>query len=289
MAWVSELWQWMALVKMAAAIAMVVTLSVLAEVVSPRFAGVLSGYPLGAAISLFFMGLEISPDFAAQSATYTMTGLIATQMFAFGYYRISVLTLGFPKAAGMICAALGGLAGFFLVTWLCHLVTFTRWLAVLVAALAIPIFTVLFRRIPNVRIQNRAPLTFAVVLLRSLIAGFFVVIITSTASLVGPRWAGLFAALPITMLPFVMIIHHTYQPEHVHAILKNVPRGLGSLLVYALAVSWFYPGKGVALGTLIAYGFATAYLAGVQGVVSLRTIYQAKQKSQIRFDHASDG
>ena len=32
-----------------------------AERVSPRVAGLLSGYPLGAAIALFFMGLEIGP------------------------------------------------------------------------------------------------------------------------------------------------------------------------------------------------------------------------------------
>ncbi len=268
MAWLSELLQWMTLVKIAVAIAMVVTLSVLAEVVSPRFAGVLSGYPLGAAISLFFMGLEISPDFAAQSAIYTMTGLIATQMFAFGYYRMSVLTFAVQKAASMVCAALGGLVGFFLVTWSCHQVTFTRWPAGLVAALSIPMFSLLFRRVPNVRIQRRVPLTFTVLLLRSLVAGLFVVVITSTARLVGPRWAGMFAAFPITMLPFVLIIHHTYQPEHVHAILKHVPRGLGSLLVYALAVSWFYPSLGIAVGTLIAYGFATAYMAGIQILVS---------------------
>jgi hypothetical protein len=270
MTWLSELFRWMMLVKVGVAVVMVVGLSVLAEVVSPRFAGVLSGYPLGAAISLFFMGLEISPDFAAQSATYTITGLIATQMFAYGYYRLSVRAKRLSKAEGMISAALGGLASFFAMTWMLRQVLFTRWPAVLIAAASIVLFTALFRSVPNVRIQKRMPLTFTVLLFRSLIAGLFVVVITSTAKLVGPRWAGLFAAFPITMLPFVMIIHHTYQPEHVHAILKNVPRGLGSLLVYALAVSLFYPTQGISLGTLFAYGCATAYMLVLQGIVSVQ-------------------
>jgi hypothetical protein len=270
MTWLSELFRWMMLVKVGVAVVMVVGLSVLAEVVSPRFAGVLSGYPLGAAISLFFMGLEISPDFAAQSATYTITGLIATQMFAYGYYRVSVQAKRLSKAEGMICAALGGLASFFAMTWMLRQVLFTRWAAVLFAAASIALFTIFFRNVQNVRIQKRVPLTFALLLFRSLIAGLFVVVITSTAKLVGPRWAGLFAAFPITMLPFVMIIHHTYQPEHVHAILKNVPQGLGSLLIYALAVSLFYPTQGIFLGTLLAYGCATAYMVVLQGIVSIQ-------------------
>jgi hypothetical protein len=270
MTWLSELFRWMMLVKVGVAVVMVVGLSVLAEVVSPRFAGVLSGYPLGAAISLFFMGLEISPDFAAQSATYTITGLIATQMFAYGYYRVSVRAKRLNKTEGMICAALGGLASFFAMTWMLRQVLFTRWPAVLFAAASIALFTAFFRNVQNVRIQRRVPFTVTVLLFRSVIAGLFVVVITSTAKLVGPRWAGLFAAFPITMLPFVMIIHHTYQPEHVHAILKNVPRGLGSLLVYALTVSLFYPTQGIFLGTLLAYGCATAYMLVLQGIVSVQ-------------------
>jgi hypothetical protein len=270
MTWLSELFQWMMVVKVAVAVVMVVGLSALAEVVSPRLAGVLSGYPLGAAISLFFMGLEISPEFAAQSAVYTMTGLVATQMFAYGYYRVSTISLQLHKTRGMAGATVGGLAAYFLTTWLFRQVPLTRWWALSIAAASIFLFTMLFRKARNVRIQKRVPLTFTVLLFRSLIAGLFVVVITSTAKLVGPRWAGLFAAFPITMLPFVMIIHHTYQPEHVHAILKNVPRGLGSLLVYALAVSLFYPANGVFQGTLIAYGFATVYMVLLQGLVGVR-------------------
>jgi hypothetical protein len=170
----------------------------------------------------------------------------------------------------MICAALGGLAGFFLMSWMLRQVLFTRWPAVLFAAASIALFTALFRNVQNVRIQKRVPLTPTVLLFRSLIAGFFVVVITSTAKWVGPRWAGLFAAFPITMLPFVMIIHHTYQPEHAHAILKNIPRGLGSLLVYALSVTLFYPSQGVFLGTLIAYAFATVYMVLLQALAGVR-------------------
>jgi hypothetical protein len=276
MTWLGELLQWMTLAKMAVAVVMVVGLSVLAEAVSPRIAGILSGYPLGAAITLFFMGFEISPEFAAQSAIYTLPGLVATQVFAYGYYLMSATSVSRSKSAGMLCGALGGLGACILATWGFRWITLNRWWAALLAAGSIIVFDRLFRQVVNVRIQKRVPLIGAVLFLRCLIAGVFVVAITSTAKLVGPRWAGLFAAFPITMLPFVLIIHHSYEVQHVHAILKNVPRGIGALLAYALAVSIFYPGSGIGWGTLIAYGFATIYVLVLQAVLRVRAARLAR-------------
>jgi hypothetical protein len=276
MTWLGELLQWMTLVKMGVAVVMVVGLSVLAEAVNPRIAGVLSGYPLGAAITLFFIGFQISPEFAAQSAIYTLPGLVATQIFAYGYYLMSAITTGRRKSWGMFCGALGGLGAYFLATWGFRWITLSRWWATLLAAGSIIVFDRLFRQVVNVRIQKRVPLTGIMLFLRCLIAGVFVVAITSTAKLAGPRWAGLFAAFPITMLPFVLIIHHSYEVQHVHAILKNVPRGIGALMVYALAVSLFYPQRGIAWGTLMAYGFATVYLVVLQAVLSVRAARLAR-------------
>ena len=51
--------------KLMSSVSIVVLLSWIAERVSPRVSGILSGYPLGAAIALFFYGVEISPEFAA--------------------------------------------------------------------------------------------------------------------------------------------------------------------------------------------------------------------------------
>ena len=52
----------------------------------------------------------------------------------------------------------------------------------------------------------------------------------------------------------------TYRPDHVRTIIKNVPRGLQSLLVYVMIVAATYNFLGIAWGTLLAYAAATAYL-----------------------------
>ena len=264
----NELFQGITLIKCAVAILMVVALSVLAEVVSPRFAGILSGYPLGAAISLFFMGLEISPAFAAQSAVYTMIGLVATQVFAYCYYRASSV-YNLKKVPGILFASFVGVCGYFLAASVLRYLPLTLLMAILLPTFSIVLFTFLFKRIANVKIQKRVSISSRILVLRSFFAACSIVLITSTAKLVGPGWAGLFAAFPITMLPFVVIIHFTYDVAHVHVILKNVPKGLGSLIVYSLAVSIAYPIHGIYAGTAIAYGFATLYLILIQ-IAALR-------------------
>ena len=60
------------LAKLISSVSIVVLLSWVAEHVSPKVAGLLSGYPLGAAIALSFYGLEMSPEFASKSAVYTI-------------------------------------------------------------------------------------------------------------------------------------------------------------------------------------------------------------------------
>jgi hypothetical protein len=97
-------------------------------------------------------------------------------------------------------------------------------------------------------------------LLRAVFAALVILLITTAARAVGPEWAGLFSAFPITMLPLLVIIQFTYQPAHVRTIIKNIPRGLGSLLIYALVVATAYTDLGIVWGTLLGYLAATLYL-----------------------------
>jgi hypothetical protein len=54
----------------------------------------------------------------------------------------------------------------------------------------------------------------------------------------------------------------------VNTIIKNFPRGLGSLILYALCVSVVYPRWGVYLGTFVSFAVATTYLAVYGTLVS---------------------
>ncbi len=249
-------------IKLMVSVVFVVTLSLIAENVSTKVAGLLSGYPLGAAIALFFFGLEIGPDFAAQSSTYTLTGLVATQTFVFVYYLVSASV----KRLKVLKSSVLALSSYFLVIWPMHLIPLNRPLAVAIPVASIFGFVYLFRRIENVAIAKKIRLNPKVLFVRATVAAFMIVIITGAAKIVGPRWAGLFSAFPITLFPLMLIVHITYGTREVHTIIKNFPLGLGALITYALTVSFVYPAIGIYAGTLASFAAATLYLLGFRFV-----------------------
>ena len=201
MEFLQELLSLMTLVKMGTVVGITVGLSILAEVVSPRFAGVLTGFPLGAAVSLFFIGVEIDPRFAAVSALHTSAGVAATIVFAYCYYRASLLANNLHPVSQILLGCLAGTAGYCVTVFFLSFVHVNILLALLLPAISISAAIFLFRSIDNVKIEKRVRMGFRPLLFRSLFAASTVVLIISTAKFVGPTWAGLFAAYPNVMLP----------------------------------------------------------------------------------------
>lgn len=243
-------------IKLAVAIAFVVGLSYLAEKVSPKVAGILAGYPTGSAISLFFFGLEVGPEFAAESAVYNMMGLSGSLTFAYVYYWVSVRVTKYNA----LWSSLAATASYFLVVWLLHFVDLNKYLAIFIPIGFAFFYAFLLKKIENIQIQNKVKLNVKILFVRAFFAALIILAITTLPRFVGANWAGLFSAFPTTMYPLILIIHLTYSKEHVHTIIKNVPMGMISLIIYSLVVSLVYPVFGIYYGTLFAFGIATLYL-----------------------------
>lgn len=250
----------MLLLKIVITVAAVTTLSIIAERVSPRAAGILSGYPLGSAISLFFIGLEQGADFAGASAPYTTAGLSAMLTFLFIYYRVSASIPSRKRYLVISGASLAALLAFFAISAALQGLHLPTWADFLIAAAAILGYGFLFRTIPNTQIVDKVRLGPAVLVFRASLAAMIIVLITGAAKLVPPSWAGLFSAFPSTIFPLLLIIHSTYGASQAHTIIKNVPTGLWALVFYTLCVSFVYPRFGIYWGTLISFGAATVYL-----------------------------
>lgn len=245
------------LIKLIVAVGVVIVLSIIAENSSPRLAGILSGYPTGSAISLFFFGLEINPEFAAHSAVYNMVGLVAMQAFIYCYYKASL-------KFNIVNSALLAIAGYFAVIWLLYYIELNKFIAIAIPIASIFFFHNLFRPIENVKVENKVPTTHKVLVVRALSAASIIMLTTGIASLVGSTWSGLLSAFPSTLFPLMLIVHLTYGKKHVHSIIKNVPLGVFSLVLYSLTVSIVYPSYGIYRGTLVSFGVATVYLIAYQ-------------------------
>ncbi|MAC48079.1 MAG: hypothetical protein CMI12_14715 [Oceanospirillum sp.] len=268
------------LIKVLVSVATVIALSLIAEQVSPRIAGLLSGYPLGTAIALFFIGYEISPEFAAEGAVYTLAGFASTLMLTTGYLfgsrelaRHSAVQhkpnsdMGKDSAqesqAGwraVIKASLAGI-GLFLLSGL----VIQQFSLTLITAACLPALAILaciwgYRHIPETQVGQRVKMSFSVLMFRALVAAGIVLVITGAAHVVPAATAGVLAAFPISMFPFLVLMHRSYGAAKAHTIIKHYPTGLGSLMVYATSVACFYVSLGLLWGTLLAFALATVYL-----------------------------
>ncbi|MFC1723547.1 hypothetical protein ACFL0V_05395 [Nanoarchaeota archaeon] len=244
------------LIKLFVAVGVVVLLSIIAEHVSPKMAGILSGYPTGSAISLFFFGLEQGTQFAADSAVYNMIGLVAMMSFIYFYYRSS----SYFSKFNIVLSSIVSIFGYFVVIWLLHFIKLNKFIAVLIPIISMIIFIYLFKEIQNIKIRNKIKITHSVLFLRAFFAACIILTVIGTAKLVGPTWAGLFSAFPTTLFPLIVIVHFTYDTKHVHTVIKNVPIGIGSLILYSLTISIVYPLFGIYIGTIISFIVATVYI-----------------------------
>jgi hypothetical protein len=179
--------------------------------------------------------------------------------FFYFYYLVSARM----RRWSILAASLSAIFGFLIVDILLQMVVLPSWGSILIAAAAILGFGALFRKIPNTRIAEKLRLGPRVLLFRAALAALIILSIIGTANLVPPNWAGLFSAFPSTVFPLIFIIHSAYGAEQAHTIIKNLPTGLWSLVLYTLTISFAYPRFGIYWGTLIGYAVASAYLFGL--------------------------
>lgn len=238
-------------------LAVVLGLSLIADRSGPRLAGILSGYPTGSAISLFFFGLQNGATFAANSAIFQMVGLIAMQFFLLVYYQVS-------KKRNVLVSSFSAIIGYFLCIGGLHLFEFNKITAVLLPLLSVLVFNYLFRLIPDVASHKKVKLTFTTALVRTTPAVLIILLITYIDNQVGPAWSGLFTAFPKTIFPLMLIVHITHGKSQAHTVLKNVPQGIVSQVAFSITVAILYPILGIYWGTFIAFGVATFYLFGLE-------------------------
>ncbi len=244
----------------------VVLLAKVAERMSPRHAGLLSGFPLGTGIALYFFGWQQGAEYAASSAIYALSGLSAAAAMAWGYWKAMQR---FPAVQAMPLAILAGFTVFFLFNLSLQTLPSHRGLGLLVIIGAIVLFRTLLKPIPEARIADAPPVSGKLhwlsgktgsLIFRASIASFTILMITGLSDLLGPERAGLLAAFPVSFFPLMLILHLTYGADVLATTIKHYPDGLGSLAVYTLSVSYLYPMLGIHWGTLVCLALAIGYL-----------------------------
>ncbi len=239
---------------------MVITVTLVAERLSTRFAGVLLGFPLGAGLTFFFTGIEQGPRFVAESAPWSIQGLSATLVFCLLYSQTGKrVTEG--SALALLLPTFLGLTGFFgTACFLQYVIQDQPWLRMAVVIIIFVGVAVFFRLTPSPAVRRRVPTTALILASRALFAAGVIVVITAMAETVGSRWSGIFAAFPTTVLPTVWVLHYHYGGQTIQALFREIPLGMLAIVIFACSVYFAFPWLGVYCGILISYAVAFLYL-----------------------------
>ncbi len=241
------------LVKIAFTMAAVVGLSLIAERISARAAGVLAGFPHGIAIVLYFIGVEQGVAFATDAARFAVAGLGANVMLAFAFARLS--------GGRGVLAAIGSVAAFLALAGIMRLIAPGPLLASFLTMGVITGIWLLLRQDTSSAQAQKPPIRLGDLLLRAVFAAGIVVFITGIAALLGPEQAGLLAGFPVVTFPLLVILHFRHGPAPVKAVVRHYPFGIVSLLVFTLTVIWGFEALGIGFGTLAGLAAATVYLS----------------------------
>ena len=253
----------MLMLKIVITLLVVISLSLVAERLSARWAGLLAGYPLGIAIVLYFLAVEQGVEFAAQAAQYAVGGLAANVIMALIYWQLAKQAR-WNNVVSVVLASTAGILAFLLVSYVLHQLSMPFLVSVLVTFVVIMLAAWRMAGVPKLVTQHKAQASWLDLLFRGALASISVLLITGLAALVGPEWAGLLAGFPVAAFPLFLILHYHYGASLLTYSIKAYPLGLVSLVIYTIVVSFAYPWLGIVWGTLAGFALSTVYSLLVQ-------------------------
>lgn len=209
----------------------------------PAMAGWLSGFPVVAGPTLFFIALDQGAAFAAQAAHVTLMAVLGNVAFGVTYAWMAM------RWRWPLCAAAGVLA-FALVGWV--LVTLHPSPGVALA-MAVVGLSLAARGMPKVVFVNpgRAVSRWELPV-RCLAAGVLVTTVTLSAADLGPVGSGMLTIFPVMGMVLGVFSHLAWGGQGAIHLLTGMVKGLYAFVAFCFVLALALP----FLGTAAAFGLA---------------------------------
>ena len=241
---------------------LVLTLSFVAEKLSPKISGILSGLPLGSSITLIFFAIENGVDYVTKVALYNIHGLFAALAFSIGYYISTFYKGKFEIFLSLLISFISYLVIAFILAYVPPHVFFTPFIVIVLMLIA----TIYFAKKENFSIDKKIKTSVSDILFRSILTISIFLVVSSLPKYAPSNIAGIFSSFPTVLLPLMLIIHFRHSNLQARTIIKNTPFGLSSVVIYSLIVYFSYSKIGILYGTILALFCSVLYVL-IQGKV----------------------
>ena len=235
----------------------VMGLAFVAERIGTRIAGLLAGAPLSAVLIFFFVGRDMGIAYIIDSVPHGIASFSGTLVFVLVYYWTSSRLARFPALGG----AMAAIAAYLSIASVLATIPFTLASGTALTVFVIALSHWLLRKIDFAAMVRPISYTAHLLLLRGGVAAALIITVITLAEILGPRWTGLLVGFPTTLLPTLLIIHFTHGTAATHAMIRNFPIGMGSIILYILSVPHSFTLWGVYGGTAASLAVAFTYLS----------------------------
>ncbi len=209
----------------------------------PSVGGWIVSLPVSSGPVLFFLALEQGYSFASRAAQGTMMGLISVSMSCFVYSKLSF------KVSWQVSLAVSWVTFFVVGLLLDFLSTPLVWSFVIVVGFSSMIWIVS----PSGELSCARPKTLAwEIPARMLVATTLVLIITASASGLGPQLSGLLTPFPIYATVLAVFIHKFDGAAQCALFLRGVIFGFFTTAIFFFTIASII----VQVGLLPAFGLA---------------------------------
>ena len=209
----------------------------------PVVSGWLVGLPLTSGPVALFLALALGRSFAASAAQGTLLGLISVAAFCFTYSWLSF------RLIWLACILISW-STFFIVTFLLQYLI----VPLFVAFIIVLCFLALTLRLlpPNSSYVVAVKPASWDTPLRMIVATAFVLVLTGTASLLGPQLSGLLTPFPIYATILATFTHYAQGAASARRLLHALVTGVFSFAVFFFVVAALIVPLGIVLAFILA-------------------------------------
>lgn len=229
-------------------------LTLIAERVNDRLAGIVLAFPSTAALSYFFLGWTTSANEVSSviPATFIPLGLTVffpvIYLYSAKYLEKEILGKTFKIVISFAISTVFWLvlsiivASYQISGFLIGLIVYTS--LIILTHYLLHKFKTKRPQHPKYSYMQKTG--------RTIFVGLIIVLVVVLGKKLGPFWGGVFAMYPAAFSSSVVIFHKYYKPDQIFPLVSNIGIGSLSIVAYSLTVWWTFPNLGFIWGSLIA-------------------------------------
>lgn len=239
----------------------IVVLAEISKRVSPQLGGIFSGLPLGTGLTVYFISYEQGTDFTMEGVPWGISGLSASIVFCFVYFLVMKLTSSNNRIYSVILASVSSVISFLAIGLLISLVEFNMMQATILFAVTFAVNIVLIKiLIGKEEVIKQSSTSIIQLLIRIILVGSILVLITGIASIVGSTWAVILTAFPSTLFPLLIVLQFEAGNKLVQYVIQGFSYSISTLVVFYFSFVYLVPIFGLNMGYLIIYVICMIYL-----------------------------